>query len=73
MSLEDKYKWLEYYKIKASGTWYSNLFGDFVMKTHSEFGFLGSYNGDIGLPPFERFYVGGDGLTGFVLDRSRNH
>jgi outer membrane protein insertion porin family len=68
MSLEDKYKWLEYYKIKASGTWYSNLFGDFVMKTHSEFGFLGSYNGDIGLPPFERFYVGGDGLTGFVLD-----
>ena len=68
MSLEDKYKWLEYYKIKASGTWYTNLLGDFVMKTHSEFGFLGSYNGDIGLPPFERFYVGGDGLTGFVLD-----
>jgi len=33
-----------------------------------EFGILGFYNEDIGLPPFERFYVGGDGLQNFVID-----
>ena len=33
-----------------------------------EFGYLGSYNKDLGLPPFERFYVGGDGLANFVID-----
>jgi outer membrane protein insertion porin family len=33
-----------------------------------EFGFLGSYNKDRGLVPFERFFVGGDGLANFALD-----
>ena len=32
------------------------------------FGFLGSYNKDIGDAPFERFYLGGAALTGFQLD-----
>ena len=39
-----------------------------VIRTHGEFGYLGSYNKDLGLPPFERFYVGGDGLANFVID-----
>jgi outer membrane protein insertion porin family len=29
---------------------------------------LGFYNPEIGLPPFERFFVGGDGLQNFVID-----
>jgi outer membrane protein insertion porin family len=33
-----------------------------------EFGFLGTYNDEVGLPPFERFFLGGDGLQNFVLD-----
>jgi len=28
------------------------------------FGFMGAYNNDKGLTPFERFYMGGSGLTG---------
>ena len=68
MTPVEKYEWLEYFKIKLNATWYSNPFADLVIKTHSEFGLLSSYNSSVGIPPFERFYLGGDGLTGFVMD-----
>lgn len=64
----EKFKFIEYHKWKFSGTNYTELAKDFVLKTHAEMGFLGSYNSSIGLAPFERFYVGGDGLQNFVLD-----
>jgi outer membrane protein insertion porin family len=34
---------------------------------HTEFGFLGAYNQQLGPPPFEKFYVGGDGMSGYDL------
>lgn len=68
MTLNEKYEWLEYFKIKLNGTWYANPFADLVIKTHSAFGFLMDYNSNVGLPPFERFFVGGDGLMGFNMD-----
>ena len=68
MTLNEKYKWLEYFKIKLNGTWYANPFADLVIKTNSAFGFLMNYNSNVGLPPFERFFVGGDGLMGFNMD-----
>ncbi len=68
LSPEDRYEFLEYYKMKFSSDWYTNLFSDFVLRTHSEFGFLNYYDKDVGLPEFERFHLGGDGLSGFSLD-----
>ena len=68
MALEEKYEWLEYFKLKASSTWYTNPFSNLVVKAHGEFGFLMTYNDKVGLPPFERFYIGGDGLSGFAMD-----
>ena len=65
---QERFKWLEYYKIKFQGTWYTKLVGDLVLKTNTEFGFLGAYNNDRGIPPFERFFVGGDGLGAYSLD-----
>ena len=65
---EERFKWLEYYKIKFKGDWYTTLVGDLVLRTNAEFGFLGAYNHDIGNVPFERFFVGGDGLGNFTLD-----
>ena len=65
---QEKYKLLEYNKFKFNGTWYSALLGDLVFRTHFEFGFLGTYNNKVGLPPFERFFVGGDGLSGYSID-----
>ncbi len=70
---QKKYNWLEFYKIKFEGTWYTNLasFGpssNLVLRTHAEYGFLGAYNSARGVPPFERFYLGGDGLGAYSLD-----
>ena len=65
---QEKFKWLEYYKLKFSGSWYTNLIDKLVLKTHAEFGYLGTFNSDRGVIPFERFYLGGDGLSQYALD-----
>ena len=59
---EEKYKWIEFYKVVFTGKWYSPVVGKMVLMSNAELGFLGFYNDEIGAPPFERFYVGGDGL-----------
>ena len=56
------------HKWKLNADWFAPITSKFVIRTHGEFGYLGSYNKDLGLPPFERFYVGGDGLANFVID-----
>ncbi|NJW53632.1 outer membrane protein assembly factor BamA [Salinimicrobium oceani] len=70
---QEKYKWLEFYKIKFNGTWYTTLYNfggsnSLVLKTHAEYGFLGAYNNERGVPPFERFYLGGDGMGTYSMD-----
>lgn len=64
----DRYKWIEYHKWKFNTSWYLKLAGNLVLNTRTKFGFLGLYNRNIGIAPFERFYLGGDGLSGFALD-----
>jgi outer membrane protein insertion porin family len=68
MTAKEQYKWLEYYKINLRAAWYFNIVDDFVLSTRSRFGFLGRYNKDLDYSPFGRYYVGGDGLTGYALD-----
>jgi outer membrane protein insertion porin family len=65
---EEKYKWLEYYKINLRGSWMLNLVGDVVLNARFRFGYMGYFNDDIGLAPFGRYYLGGDGLSTWVLD-----
>ena len=65
---EERFKWLEFFKIKFRGDWYTRLVDKLVLRTNAEFGFLGAFNNDIGNVPFERFFVGGDGLGNFTLD-----
>jgi outer membrane protein insertion porin family len=65
---QERFRFLEYYKIKFDGTWYTTLYDKLVLQTRAEFGFLGAYNQSRGLVPFERFFVGGDGLQQFALD-----
>ena len=68
LSTEEKFKFIEYHKWKFTGDYYAEIFKNFVVRSYSEFGLLGSYNKAYGLPPFERYYLGGDGLQNFVLD-----
>ncbi|QKX05186.1 BamA/TamA family outer membrane protein [Aquimarina sp. TRL1] len=69
---QERFNWLEYYKIKFNGNWYTSLFNigkkPLVLRTGAEYGFLGAYNSDRGVIPFERFALGGDGLGGGSLD-----
>ena len=67
-SPEEKFKWVEYYKINLRGSWFLNLVGDVVLSTRFRFGWMSYYNSDIGLAPFGRYFLGGDGLSSWVLD-----
>ena len=58
-----RYEWLEYYKFKAKATWYNNIAAKLVLVTNVEFGYMGMYNHKVGLGPFERFIMGGSGMS----------
>ena len=65
---QERYKWLEFYKIKFKGEWYTKIVDKLIFKSLVEFGFLGAYNNDRGVIPFDRFFLGGDGLGNYSLD-----
>ena len=65
---QERYKWLEFYKIKFKGEWYTQIVNKLVLRPALEFGFLGAYNNARGVIPFERFFLGGDGLGNYALD-----
>ena len=65
--LQDVYRWIEYHKWKFKARTYTPITGGqkcFVLMTRVEMGLLGSYNNDK-RSPFETFYVGGDGMSGY--------
>ncbi|WP_343023041.1 outer membrane protein assembly factor BamA [Flavobacterium sp. PL12] len=65
---QKRFNLLEYYKIKFKADTYSKIYGKLVLRTLVEFGFLGAYNQERGAVPFERFYLGGDGLANYSMD-----
>jgi outer membrane protein insertion porin family len=65
---QKKFNWLEYYKIKFKADWYTKVYGKLVLRTLTEFGFLGAYDQSRGVVPFERFYLGGDGMANYSMD-----
>ncbi len=64
MEDQEKYKWIEYHKWKFSASLYRQIVGNLVLSVRTKYGFLGLYNNDIGVTPFDRYYLGGDGLSG---------
>lgn len=65
--LQKKYRWIEYHKWKFNSKFYTPLGNSmkcFVLMTRVDFGFLGHYNKNK-RSPFETFYVGGDGMSGY--------
>ncbi len=64
---QEKYRWIEYHKWKFKSRTFTALTNGqkcFVLMTRVEFGLLGSYNKHK-KSPFETFYVGGDGMSGY--------
>lgn len=73
LSSQERYKFIEFHKWKFNSSWFTPLAGGerkLVLNTKIGFGYLGEYNDRLGQSPFERFYLGGDGLSGFNLDGS---
>jgi len=65
--MQEKYRWIEYHKWKFKSRTYTALGSNekcFVLSTRVEFGILGHYNKNK-RSPFETFYVGGDGTSGY--------
>lgn len=68
---ENPYQWIEYHKWRFTGEWYVPIGRpkgeeknkQFVLKLAAKYGFLGRYNSDLQISPFERFQVGDAGLS----------
>ena len=60
---QTKFKFMEYHKWKFNAEWYTPLVGSLVLKSYAKIGMLGYYNSRVGTIPFERFVLGGDGLS----------
>ncbi len=63
LSDEDRYRWVEYHKWMFDNSWFMPVVGKLVFNVRAHMGFIGSYNKEKGLGPFERFILGGDGLA----------
>jgi len=67
LTSQEKYKWSEFHKWKFKVSWFTRLVGNLVLNTRVQYGFLGKYNHKLDITPFERFTLGGSGLSGFNL------
>jgi outer membrane protein insertion porin family len=63
-----RYRLLEFHKWKFDATFFTPIVGKLVIMSRANFGFIGTYNPEVGMTPFERFWVGGAGLMGWNLD-----
>ncbi|MDE3235035.1 MAG: outer membrane protein assembly factor [Bacteroidota bacterium] len=66
-----KYRWIEYHKWRFNGEWYVPLTKgsgedhnkQLVMKVAAKYGYLGRYNPNLDISPFERFQLGDAGMS----------
>lgn len=65
-SSKDRYHFLEYYRFRFTGEWYVPLSPDkkLVLMPRFGFSFIGAYNDAKGITPFDRYSMGGSGLSG---------
>lgn len=59
----ERYRWLEYHKWRFDAEWYAPIAGNLIFKAEAKIGILGSYSNEVGVSPFERFQLGGDGIN----------
>jgi outer membrane protein insertion porin family len=63
---EQKFSWVEFHKWMFDARYYLSLDNKkkLVLEAKAHMGFIGSYTSAAGIGPFERFFLGGDGLAG---------
>ena len=68
MTDQERYRWSEFHKWQFKAQWFQALTpnNNLVLMAKAEMGFLGHYNKNK-ISPFERFQVGGDGMSGYTM------
>ena len=68
MSDRERYKWIEYHRWQFKARWFTPLTrnNNLVLMAKAEMGYLGHYNKHK-TSPFERFEIGGDGMSGYTI------
>lgn len=61
---EQLYGWVEYHKWMFDAKYYQKLVGNLVFSARAHFGFIGTYSDYAPTGPFDRFQMGGSGLSG---------
>lgn len=75
LTIQEKYKFIEYQKYKFTAEWFTSITNkkaaegkearNLVLRLKMGWGFLAYYRKEMGFSPFERFFLGGSGLSGF--------
>lgn len=63
LPLSERFKWMEYHKWMFDGSFFLKIVDKLVLNSRAHMGFIGSYDSRMGVGPFERFYLGGDGIA----------
>ena len=65
---QERYRWIEFHKWNFKAQWFQALTTNtnLVLMAQAEMGYLGSFN-KFKTSPFERFEVGGDGMSGYSM------
>ena len=65
---QERWRWIEFHKWQFKAQWFQPISrnNNLVLMAKAERGFLGHYNKNK-VSPFERFQVGGDGMTGYSI------
>lgn len=63
----EKYKLIEYHKWRINADWYTPIVGNLIFHASAKLGFLGTFNKDLGVTPFERYQLGGQGFNQFTI------
>jgi outer membrane protein insertion porin family len=64
----DALRLLEFHKWRMDAQFYVRVAGNMVLAPRFRMGLLGRFNRSVPFSPFERFFVGGDGIQGFNID-----
>ena len=65
---QQRYRWVEFHKWQFKAQWFQGFLKNenLVLMLKAEMGYLGSYN-KYKVSPFERYEVGGDGMSGYNI------
>ena len=65
---QQRYRWIEYHRWQFKARWFTPLSrnNNLVLMAKAEMGYLGHYN-KYKTSPFERFEIGGDGMSGYTI------